>query len=199
MSHFNHVANEWDSEGKVQLMAKLAEETLAQLNLSGKKLDILDFGCGTGLFGLSFIDCANSLTGVDTSEGMLEVFNEKVKGLSHVKTHLLNLEKEDMVGSFDLIVSSMTFHHLVKPSSVLLKLSKLIREKGKMAIVDLVTEDGSFHPDPKAMGVHHYGFSSEEIQAWAEEVGCEVSITTINRVEKNGRNYDQFLAIFNKV
>jgi ubiquinone/menaquinone biosynthesis C-methylase UbiE len=198
MSHFNHAASNWDSEGKVKLMGHLSEKTLEKLNLPKTKIDILDFGCGTGLYGLEFFEHANSLLGIDTSEGMLQVFDEKTKDHPHISSQLLNLEKEDLDGTFDLVVSSMTFHHLDHPDKTILKLSRLLNPKGQLAIVDLEKEDGSFHPDPEGMGVKHFGFSPEQLSSWAKEAGMTVESTTINNVEKNEKTYNQFLAVFKK-
>lgn len=199
MSHFNHAANTWDSEGKIQLMNRLATNASEKLNLQ-KDLDILDFGCGTGLFGLEFIDYAKSITGIDTSEGMLEVFREKVKGYDHIKCIQKDLEKESLESDqkFDLIVSSMTFHHLTNPMHMIRKLSDLLKDGGQMAIVDLEKEDGTFHPNNEEMGVKHFGFSNEELRSWAAEANLQIDTCTINSVEKNERQYNQFLAIFRK-
>lgn len=197
MSHFNHVANTWDSEGKIKLMSQLASKASEKLQLKDD-LDILDFGCGTGLFGLEFLEYAKSITGVDTSEGMLEVFREKVKDLPNVNCLLKDLEKgpfEEKL-SFDLIVSSMTFHHLSDPEKMIKKLREHLNPNGQMAIVDLEKEDGSFHPDNEGMGVKHFGFSEETLRGWAIASGMKVEVTTINTVEKNDRSYNQFLAIF---
>lgn len=196
MSHFNHAANSWDSEGKIKLMGRLSENTKKRLDLGERKLDILDFGCGTGLFGLEFIDHAKSILGIDTSEGMLAVFDEKVKEHNHISSKLINLEKEDLDKKFDLVVSSMTFHHLDEPQKAIQKLSKMLNPGGKLAIVDLEKEDGSFHPDPAGMGVKHFGFSQEELEGWAKEANLEVKTCTINEVEKNEKTYQQFLAVF---
>ncbi len=197
MSHFNHVANTWDSEGKIKLMESLANNTCEKLKLK-KDLDILDFGCGTGLFGLEFLDYAKSITGIDTSEGMLEVFKEKTKGHDHIECHLLDLEKEPYTGAkkFDLVVSSMTFHHLNDPATMIKKLSGLLNKGGQMAIVDLEKEDGTFHPNNEEMGVKHFGFSEEELKAWGDKANLKVEVCTINSVEKNDRTYNQFLALF---
>lgn len=200
MSHFNHAANDWDSEGKIKLMNRLASNASKKLNLE-KGLDILDFGCGTGLFGLEFIDYAKSITGIDTSEGMLDVFKSKVEGLDHIDCILKDLENEPFGSDkkFDLIVSSMTFHHLTNPKAMIRKLAELLKAGGKMAIVDLEKEDGTFHPNNKEMGVKHFGFSEEELRSWAQETGLEVDISTINSVEKNDREYNQFLAVYKKL
>jgi tRNA (cmo5U34)-methyltransferase len=195
MSHFNHVANDWDNEGKIKLMNTLATKTRKKLDIKDK-VDILDFGCGTGLFGLEFIEQAKSITGIDTSEGMLEVFNKKAANYNNIKSININLEQEECNLKVDLIVSSMTFHHLDNPSRTLKKLSSMLNPKGQLAIVDLEKEDGTFHPDNKAMGVKHLGFSNEEIKSWADEAGLKVELCTINSLEKNDRSYNQFLAVF---
>ncbi|MDD0851688.1 class I SAM-dependent methyltransferase [Halobacteriovorax sp. GB3] len=195
MSHFNHVANTWDSNEKILLMQDLAKKTIAKLNIQ-EKLSIMDFGCGTGLFGLEFSDYIHSLVGVDTSAGMLEVFNEKTKGLENISSRMLNLEYETLDLKFDLIISSMAFHHLEDPKNMIGKLRNLLNSGGQIAIVDLEKEDGSFHPDPIAMGVKHFGFTNDEIESWAQEHDMSVRISTINTKEKNEKTYDQFLAVF---
>lgn len=195
MSHFNHAANSWDSEDKIKMMQDLAIKTRGNLSLD-KKVDILDFGCGTGLFSLEFLDIANSITGIDTSDGMLEVLKKKTSDYKNIKTLNIDLENNEIDLKFDLIISSMAFHHLNSPKSILLKLSKLLNKNGQIAIVDLESEDGSFHPDPKAMGVKHFGFSNEEIVAWAKDANLSVEIETISTRKKSDKEYKQFLAVF---
>ena len=60
MDHFNKVANEWDSAEKISLMKELATKVKNSVELEFD-LEILDFGCGTGLFGLEFVDHAKDL------------------------------------------------------------------------------------------------------------------------------------------
>ena len=195
MSHFNKVANEWDSEGKTKMMQKLASETLKKLALSSK-VDMMDFGCGTGLFGLEFIEYAKSLKGIDVSAGMLEGFDRKTDQQTEISSLKLDLEANELEDTFDLIVSSMAFHHLNTPLQVLLKLKKALRAGGKIAIVDLNEEDGSFHPDNEGMGVKHFGFSQAELSLWANKAGLSIEHSFINNIAKNGKEYKQFLAIY---
>ncbi|TNE97618.1 MAG: class I SAM-dependent methyltransferase [Deltaproteobacteria bacterium] len=197
MSHFNDKAAEWDNEGKIKMMAVLAKKTLERLSLA-RKLDIMDFGCGTGLFGLEMADYANTLLGIDTSSGMLEVFDKKTQDDSSVESLLIDLEKDSLDRKFDLIVSSMAFHHLNDPDKMIATLKSLLNPDGKIAIVDLDEEDGSFHPDNEGMGVKHYGFSKDRLSSWAEKHKLELDHSLINSIEKNDREYHQFLAIFSK-
>ncbi|MCB0377903.1 MAG: class I SAM-dependent methyltransferase [Bdellovibrionales bacterium] len=195
MSHFNEMAAQWDSEDKIQMMKTLADQTKALLN-NKSPIDIMDFGCGTGLFGLEFADQAKSLLGVDTSEGMLEIFNKKTEGHDNFQSQLIDLENENLNKKFDLIVSSMAFHHLKNPMAMIQKMKTMLNPDGKLAIVDLDHEDGTFHPDNKAMGVQHHGFSKEDIASWAKEAQMKLDHHIINKVHKNDKDYPQFLAIF---
>ena len=126
----------------------------------------------------------------------LKVFDEKTSEHPEVSRRLTNLEEENLDESFDLVVSSMTFHHLNEPKKMLTKLKGMLCPGGRMAIVDLDEEDGSFHPDNEGMGVKHFGFSKEELFSWAQENGLSLEHTIINSIEKNDRNYGQFLAVF---
>jgi ubiquinone/menaquinone biosynthesis C-methylase UbiE len=195
MSHFNEQAATWDNENKIKMMRELAAKTMAALDLK-KKMDIMDFGCGTGLLGLEFADHAKSLTGVDTSTEMLEVFCKKTKGHPEIKSVLVDLEHENLNETFDLIISSMAFHHLVHPENMLLKFKRMLNQGGKIAIIDLREEDGSFHPNPREMGVKHFGFSNEDLTKWAQASQMRLEQSTINEIQKNNTTYQQFLAIF---
>ncbi|MCO4793179.1 MAG: class I SAM-dependent methyltransferase [Bacteriovoracaceae bacterium] len=198
MSHFNQVANEWDSEFKVAMMQKLATETKKVLSLT-EKINIMDFGCGTGLFGLEFSEHAKALTGIDTSEGMLEVFDQKTKDYPEFESKNINLEEDSLDQKFDLVISSMTFHHLNDPFKTLETLKSNLSGSGKIAIVDLDQEDGSFHPDNKRMGVKHFGFSKEKLSDWASRLDLKFEHSFINSIDKNDREYKQFLAVYSHV
>ena len=197
MSHFNQVANSWDNSENLQRSEAFAKAI--RLHLAGLKFkSILDFGCGTGLLSGQFYDETDHILGVDTSFEMLQMFQKK-DGDKKVKTILLDLRSQDLPGeeSFDLILSSMAFHHLDKPEVVLEKLYARLSPNGRICIIDLESEDGSFHPDNKNMGVKHFGFSNSEIQHWVETKKHPApDIQTIFQIEKNNRQYGIFLSVF---
>jgi len=195
ISHFNESASQWDSESKIEMMRLLAKKTMNVLHLT-EPLDIMDFGCGTGLYGLEFSAHAKTLLGVDTSPGMLEAFDKKTEGSSKISSQLIDLEKEDLDLKFDLILSSMAFHHLSQPSEMISKMKTMLKRGGRLAIVDLDEEDGTFHPDNKGMGVKHFGFNKGQLSQWASEAHMNLHHEIINSIEKEGRVYRQFLAIF---
>lgn len=197
MEHFNQAASTWDTPEKIQLNVTYAN--IVKKLLSGKKLfKILEIGCGTGLLGSQFLDKDTVLVGVDTSPGMLEIFRNKYPHNNNVKTVLKNLETDLLdENNFDLIISSMAFHHVLNPIKLLQKVKMLLNQNSIIAIIDLEEEDGSFHPDPKNMGVHHFGFSKETHQTWARELGLKIiDRQVVHVIEKNDKSYPVVLVVF---
>ena len=197
MTHFNESANSWDTEEKIKLNQLYSEKILEKLS-NKSSIKILELGCGTGLLGSHFISEKNQLTGVDTSSGMLDIFNNKFKDNKNVHSLLLNLEEQEIdENNFDLIISSMAFHHLVDPAKMVVKLKKLLSANGVLVIIDLDLENGTFHPDPKKMGVHHFGFSNEVTASWAKKADFKnYSREIINTLKKEQGDYPVFMSTF---
>lgn len=197
MSHFNQSANTWDTPEKIKLNQHYADQIKKSL-LKKDSIKILELGCGTGLLGSQFLNETNQLIGIDTSSGMLEVFNQKFQDNKNVRSKLLNLEDQELgEGEFDLVISTMAFHHLKNPEQMILKLKKLLSSNGIIAVIDLDAEDGSFHPDPNKMGVHHFGFSKETTDSWSVAAQFKKSSREIiNVISKEQGEYPVFLAIF---
>ncbi|GAB4015158.1 MAG: class I SAM-dependent methyltransferase [Bdellovibrio sp.] len=199
MSHFKEAAKTWDKDSTINRNRIFAEAIVSKLDRN--QLRTLDFGCGTGLLSQFLIDKISYLIGIDTTQEMLDQFNEKFADFKRFETHCLNIEENDIpkeFGKFDLIISAMAFHHLKNPIQGLAKLVDILNQEGEIFIIDLEKEDGSFHPDNKKMGVHHFGFSSEDHQAWAKELNLKFERKAIFSIEKNDRSYDVIMAHFSR-
>jgi ubiquinone/menaquinone biosynthesis C-methylase UbiE len=61
-----------------------------------KSMDVLDYGCGTGLVGLYLLPHVRSVTGADNSAGMLDVLQMKIKdgGFDSMRAIRLDLEHD---------------------------------------------------------------------------------------------------------
>lgn len=197
-NHFNTAAKNWDTEEAIRRNDHFAAAIAKYL--PKKDLRFLDFGCGTGLLGQHFATASTALMGIDTSPGMLEVFNSKFEKLSQVKSQVIDLENNEAnleSGAFDVIMTGMAFHHLKNPPAMLSKFKRLLSLNGMIFIIDLDQEDGSFHPDNQAMGVHHFGFSKEDYEAWAKETGLRfMAHEIIYQIAKNERHYGIGMAVF---
>ncbi len=197
-THFNASAKSWDNPEKIaraQEYARIIKSKLLELAPDFEIHSVLELGCGTGLLGGNFLEDHTAYAGIDTSEEMLKVLKSKFPQ-PRVQTFNLELENGDLSGfKFNFLISQMAFHHLKDPGSLLKKL--VLDRKSKFAIIDLVKEDGSFHPNPKAMGVHHFGFTRDEVATWATDAGLNLQhYQILDVVKKNEKTYPLFLAIF---
>lgn len=196
ISRFDKLAKQWDSKpARVEGAMKFVDKICESINSDISKFDVLDYGSGSGLVSFGFSDQVNSILGLDNSEGMIEVYNEKVKniGLSNIKGEVHDINNESLKSdSFDLVATNMTMHHIKDTKMFIEKLSDSLKEDGYLFIADLVTEDGTFHSDND--GVEHFGFEVESIIEKYKECGLKnVSCETLTRIDKEINSYDVFV------
>lgn len=198
---FDAAAAEWDAQPRRVALAKAVVEAVRAAVPLRPDMRALDVGAGTGLVSLGLLAHVADLTAADASPGMLCVLEEKARGLglgNRLHTRQIDLsEGEWPAGSFDLIVSSMTLHHLPDVPEVLRRLRPALRPGGWIALADLDTEDGSFHADKT--GVYHSGFDRAELCRWLSEAGfASPAAHDAHRMTKPGadgviRDYPIFL------
>ena len=183
---FDSEAATWDEEPtRVRLANDVAEAILGQITLT-PDMDVLDFGCGTGLVTLRLQPSVRSITGVDSSQGMIDVLKAKISKLQlpNVKAIKIDPDKGDFpVGAYHLVLSSMTLHHVKKIEPLLQHLYGLIVPTGYISIADLDPEDGRFHDNNK--GIFHFGFDRGELRRTLTESGfSDIRDTTASEVVK---------------
>jgi ubiquinone/menaquinone biosynthesis C-methylase UbiE len=180
---FDQDAAKWDQVlGRVKVARDIAQSMLREISLT-PDMDVLDFGCGTGLLTLALQPFVRSITGVDSSCGMLDVFKTKIKeqNLNNVKANYIDLDKGNILkGSYHLVVSSMTLHHIKNISPLLKQLYSILLPSGRLAIADLEPDDGQFHGNND--GVFHFGFNREELRLKFMDAGFQ-NIRTLQAAE----------------
>lgn len=208
MSHFDESAATWDNEPRrIELMRAVGETLLREARPS-KAMDLLDYGCGTGLVGLFLLPHVRSVTGADSSAGMLDVFRTKIRdgGLAGMRAMQLDLEKAPPPADrFHMIVSSMVMHHVADVPHVLKAFHEMLHPSGLVGIADLDAEPGVFHTGEAAATVHHHGFDREQFRTLLESAGFQdIRAATAHVVKKpvDGgtlRDFPVFLAVGRRV
>jgi ubiquinone/menaquinone biosynthesis C-methylase UbiE len=169
---FNADAATWDENpARVKLAHDIARVLLASGILKPDK-DVLDAGCGTGLLTLLLQPSVHSITGSDSSEGMLGVLDAKIRNrlLKNVKTCLVDFENRDAIGGhYDVVVSSMTLHHIRDIPALLVQCAAVLKPGGVLCIADLDKDDGKFHDSND--GVFHPGFDRAVLTKKFEDAG----------------------------
>jgi len=198
-NRFDKDARSWDEKNhRVKLASDVAESIGLAVQMN-PDMDILDFGCGTGLVSLGFAGGVKTLTGVDNSAGMLEVFSEKADsmGLQNVRSLNLNLTGGGTIpGHYDLILSSMTLHHIEEILPLLSKLFAALKPGGILCIADLDPDDGFFHSDNT--GIYHLGFDREFMMEMFRSAGFkDVTARTAASVSRPGSDgIDREFSVF---
>ena len=197
--HFDQAAATWDLEDRrVALAHALAQAIAARVPLDKGK-SVLDFGCGTGLVSLELGPRVGAITGADTSPAMLLALAGKAKALG-IPVRTLELDSmgaNDLGGPYDLIVSSMTLHHVADVPALFRQFARHLLPAGQVALADLDQEDGGFHE--ASVSIHHRGFPREQIRSWLLEAGFrEIHLETATVTVKQGKNYPVFLATARK-
>lgn len=202
MSRFDERAKDWDKKQTT------LDKSDACINHLKEKIDfsniknILDYGCGTGLIAFNLVEKNNEVLGLDNSYGMIEEFNKKVKekNLSNIKAKKHNILEEDLPkNSFDLIVISMSLHHIEDINMFLKKSFEALKNGGYICINDLDKEDGSFHAKHNNEGVYHFGFSKDELVETAKKIGfSDSSFDIVYIFERENGNFPIFNFIAKK-
>jgi len=190
-THFDTAARDWDQRPLSQQLAAVPERLLAQLPLRASD-HVLDFGAGTGLLSAPIAPKVAQVTALDMSAAMLQVLDEK--GFANI-TPLQQDIFAGLPGQYHAVVSCMALHHVADTAALLRAFAAALHSGGRIALVDLYQEDGSFHGDNQAKGVQHFGFAPEALQALAEQAGLmDIAFSEILRLQhSNGRGYPLFL------
>ncbi|MBV5318558.1 MAG: class I SAM-dependent methyltransferase [Desulfobulbaceae bacterium] len=187
---FDQEAAVWDEHPTRVRLAKDIAGAIVGQGVVKPETAALDFGCGTGLVTLRLQPLVRSITGVDSSQGMLEVFSAKIAQLqfTNVRAQFCDPDQGDRLsGSYDLVVSSMTLHHIKEIVPLFAQFYAILAPGGYLCLADLDVEDGRFHDSPA--GVFHYGFDREVLRQSLIAAGFVGGETvTASEIEKPGSN-----------
>jgi SAM-dependent methyltransferase len=198
---FDGVARTWDEEPRrVRLAAEVVGAIGRALPLA-PEMEALDLGCGTGLATLALAPFLGTITGADASAEMLAVLGEKIRAGGHENVRAVRIDLDGdapLGGPYDLVVSSMTLHHVREVDALLGRIFAALRPGGDVAIADLEPEGGAFHDDNA--GVFHFGFDPAYLGRRLERAGFDdvrTSLATTMTKESVGapREFRVFLAV----
>jgi len=185
---FDAAAATWDEKPqRVKLANDIADALLREVAITDT-MNVLDFGCGTGLLTLRLQPLVRTIIGADSSRGMLDILNAKIAAaeLDNIcSMHLDPAKGETLKGKYHLIASSMTLHHVREIEPLFAAFHAALIPGGILCLADLDLDGGQFHDDNT--GVFHFGFDRVQVGAALRAAGfSEVRDLTAAEIVKPG-------------
>ncbi len=136
-SHFDTIAEVYDEA----LPAHVVEHYLRKRTRfvvehcpRGKGLDV---GCGTGVLATRLAQAGYQMSGIDPSDGMLDVLRARMPEIEAVQASGTEIPFED--DSFDLVLTVAVMHHIADPGDVrrtLIEMVRVARPGGRVLVWD---------------------------------------------------------------
>ncbi|KZS98853.1 S-adenosyl-L-methionine-dependent methyltransferase [Sistotremastrum niveocremeum HHB9708] len=185
MAHdHGHAIPEWAKD----LSQAAGEAILKAYDFKKDETSVLEFACGSGYVSQVLAPHAQSITGVDISQGQVDLYNKRAADLGYTPDQMKaicatweDLDTKLGGAKFDLVVCAQSYHHFTDINLVTRILVSFLKPStGKLIVLDGVkSEAGWKFPVPKAASfshaviAHRGGFSQEEIENVFKEAGLE--------------------------
>lgn len=162
-----HLNPEIDLASRKTDSIKLTSNWIIERLPKNKKLNILDLGCGPGLYAEILTKAGHKVTGVDISQNSIHYAKESAKrnnlNIEYINENYLNLDIQDK--KYDVIIMIYTDLGVLLPSNRL-KLLNFIHKslkKGGMFIFDLLKDSNLNEKiSPKSWTAENGGFWSDK-------------------------------------
>jgi predicted TPR repeat methyltransferase len=193
---FDERAATWDDDPTKVERARVVADAICAAVAPDPTTSLLEYGAGTGLVSQFLRDRVGAVTLADTSAGMRQQMEQKVAAgvIADARVVDLDLSTDEVPDErYDLIVTVMVMHHITTLERVLGAFASMLHRGGRLCVVDLEKEDGSFHGE----GFHgHEGFDLDDLAAQLRAAGfAGVDVTRVHEIERGDRTYPVFLAV----
>ncbi|VAV91988.1 Transcriptional regulator, ArsR family / Methyltransferase fusion [hydrothermal vent metagenome] len=193
--YFSENAANWDRIRSLYVSENDVEKILLEATSDMEINDFLDVGTGTGRILEVFAPRIGRGTGIDLSREMLSIARVNLEKAS---LHNCQVRQGDMYdlaltsGSMDLILIHQVLHFADDPSSALKETSRLLRQNGRVIVVDFAPHNLEYLRDEQAH--RRLGFKDDEVMGWLENVGLKSEPP----IHLKGRELDLSIWVANK-
>ena len=132
---------------------------------------VLDLGCGTGLAGVQFKACSDSLVGVDLSPEMVEIARGR-NIYDELEVAEITEWLSRSVQSFDLIIACDTLIYFGDLSQIMIAAANRLKPGGLMAFTLERCDRGLFHLGDSGRFSHH----CDHVRGAAEAANLSVAL-----------------------
>lgn len=206
--HFDALARTWDTQSPTVERSEVVFAWMRDRLHLDNAMACLELGAATGRLGFLLAPLVSSVHLADGSAEMVAVVQERLAKSpgeqGSLSTAVLDLDKDTLPpGPWDLVYSVMTLHHVIDPPGLFRRIAAVTRPGAQLCLVDLESEDGSFHHHMPDARVHH-GFDTRALARDLAMAGLTVTSTDrIHTLRKPGpdginRTYPLFMVCARK-
>lgn len=135
-------------------------------------LDVVDFGCGTGVLTVEIARWARRVVAIDANADVLAQARERAQrsdatNVTFVCEDLHRLSLPD--GRKDLVVISQSLHHVDEPKKVIAEAARILKAGGRLVVLELMPHDERWVRE--RLGHRHLGFDPEWVRGLMKESG----------------------------
>ncbi len=124
-SHFDSIATVYDESLPSHVVEHYLDKRTRFVIDHCRRGEGLDVGCGTGALAQRLAQAGYTMSGIDPSEGMLEVLRTRSPEIRALKADGTDLPFAD--DSFDLALTVAVLHHIANPVDVARTLAEMVR------------------------------------------------------------------------
>ena len=135
--NFDRIAEEYDESLPPHVVKHYLDKRVAYILDNCPRGKALDVGCGTGVLAGRLASAGYVVTGLDPSQGMLDVMAETEPEVTGVRGDGAGLPFGD--DEFDLVTTVAALHHIAEPGAVhatLKEMARVTRPGGRIVVWD---------------------------------------------------------------
>lgn len=146
-------------------------------------LEVVDFGCGSGVLTVEIARWAKRVIAIDRSAAALAQASRRAEreGRSNITFLEADLEALHLPsGKKDLVVVSQSLHHVESPSAVLEEAARIVKPSGRLVVLELMPHQEQWVKE--RLGHLHLGFPPDELSKRAQKAGFkDIEVTPYPR------------------
>jgi ubiquinone/menaquinone biosynthesis C-methylase UbiE len=111
---------------------------------------VLDLGCGPGILTEAVAPFSQEVIAFDLTPEMVDQTRQRCEKRGFKNVTLMLGEAENLPfdnSTFDIIVTRLTIHHFLDPSTAISNMVRVLKPKGKIVVADIVSSENSNESD----------------------------------------------------
>jgi ubiquinone/menaquinone biosynthesis C-methylase UbiE len=138
--YWSKFANTIDEDEKYMVGGTAQQLIVERLSREGGLGELIELGCGTGLYTKVLAANASHVMATDLCDGMLAVARTQLKDLQNVTVDKVDCEKTDFPdGKFDSVFMANLIHIVENPPTTLQEAYRILKDGGLLLIMDFTT------------------------------------------------------------